>query len=106
MAIMRLWHGEVSLEKADDYEKFMVEKAAPDYGSVEGLQNLYFQRKDEETKAHFLLVTIWDSMESIKHFAGEKPELAKYYAEDDNFLLKKEKYTTMYDVFYQKRFDG
>lgn len=102
MAIMRLWHGEVPLEKADEYEQFMVEKAAPDYGSVDGLLKLYFQRKNEETTAHFLLVTIWDSLDSIKKFAGDEPELAKYYAEDDNFLLEKEKNTTMYDVFYEK----
>ena len=102
MSIMRTWHGEVPLEKADAYEKFMIQKAAPDYGSVAGLQNIYFQRRDEETKAHFLLVTIWDSMESIKQFAGNEPELAKYYAEDDDFLLSKEKNTTMYNIFYEK----
>ncbi len=102
MAIMRLWHGEVPLEKADEYEQFMVEKAAPDYASVDGLLKLYFQRRNEETTAHFLLVTIWNSMEAIKKFSGEQPELAKYYTEDDNFLLEKEKHTTMYDVFYEK----
>ena len=106
MTIMRLWHGEVAIEKADDYEKFMVEKAAPDYGSVEGLQNLYFQRKDEETKAHFLLVTIWDSMNSIKKFAGAEPELAKYYPEDDGYLLSKEKQVSMYEIFYQKEMEA
>jgi heme-degrading monooxygenase HmoA len=102
MSIMRLWHGEVPIEKANDYEKFMIEKAAPDYSSVSGLINLYFQRKDEETTSHFLLITIWDSIESIKKFAGEEPEIAKYYLEDDNFLLGKEKYTSMYNIFYQK----
>ena len=99
---MRLWHGEVSLEKADAYEKFMVERAAPDYGSVDGLLKLYFQRRDEESKAHFLLVTIWTSMDAIKKFAGANPELAKYYPEDDGFLLSKEKHSTMYDIFYEQ----
>ncbi len=102
MSIMRLWHGEVSLEKADAYEKFMIERAAPDYGSVEGLEKLYFQRRDEDSKAHFLLVTIWTSMDAIKKFAGENPELAKYYPEDDDFLLSKEKHSTMYDIFYEQ----
>ena len=104
MTIMRLWHGEVAIEQADEYEKFMIERAAPDYSSVDGLLNLYFQRKDEETKSHFLLVTIWDSLESVKKFAGAEPEIAKYYPEDDQFLLEKEKYSSMYDVFYQKEF--
>ena len=58
----------------------------PDYGSVKGLLKLYFTRRDEGDSAHFLLVTVWDSLESLKEFAGEKPELAKYYPEDDKFL--------------------
>jgi len=99
---MRLWHGKVSIEKADEYQQFMIDKAAPDYGSVDGLLKLYFQRRDEDTVAHFLLVTIWESMEAIKKFAGAQPELAKYYAEDEDFLLGKEKCVTMYDVFYDK----
>jgi len=98
---MRLWHGEVAIEKADEYEKFMIDRAAPDYGSVEGLIKLYFQRKDEEKKAHFLLVTLWDSINSVKKFTGDNPELAKYYPEDDDFLLEKEKYVSMYKVFYE-----
>lgn len=102
MAIMRLWHGEVAIQKADEYEKFMVDRAAPDYASVDGLLKLYFQRRDKDDIAHFLLVTIWDSLESIKKFAGVRPELAKYYPQDDDFLLKKEKHTSMYEVFYEK----
>ena len=104
MAIMRLWHGEVAADKADEYEKFMIERAVPDYSSVAGLLNLSFQRKDEADKSHFLLVTIWDNLDSIKQFAGDDVELAKYYPEDDGFLLSKEKYTTMYDIFYQKKY--
>lgn len=102
MSIMRLWHGEVALEKADAYERFMVERAAPDYGSVDGLLKLYFQRRDDKSKAHFLLVTIWTSMDAIKRFAGANPELAKYYPEDDDFLLSKEKHSTMYNIFYEQ----
>ncbi len=101
MTIMRLWHGKVAIERADDYEKFMVERAAPDYGSVDGLIKLYFQRKNEPKVAHFLLVTIWDSLTSVEKFAGEEPNLAKYYPEDDDFLLEKEKYTSMYETFYE-----
>ncbi len=102
MAIMRLWHGKVSKEKAYDYEKLMIDKAVPDYSSVDGLLKLYFQRKDEKEITHFLLVTIWDGIESIKKFAGPEPEIAKYYPEDDEYLLEKEKYTTMYEVFYEQ----
>ncbi len=78
MTIMRVWHVEAAIKKADEYEKFMIEKAAPDYGSADGLLKLYFQRRNEKKIAHFLLVTIWDSLESIKKFVGAELELAKY----------------------------
>jgi len=103
---MRLWHGEVALEKADAYQQFMIERAAPDYSLIEGLINLSFTRKDDVDRSHFLLVTQWDGMESIRKFAGEQPELAKYYLEDDDFLLEKEKYVDMYETFYQKEYQN
>lgn len=100
--IVRLWHGRVPLSKADEYAEFMKERAAPDYGSVEGLQKLHFLRRDEGDVAHFLLITFWDSMESVKKFAGEQPEIAKYYPEDDAFLLEKEETSVMYEIFYEQ----
>ena len=38
---MRLWHAEVAIEKADDYERFMIERAAPDYSSDVFYQSEY-----------------------------------------------------------------
>lgn len=101
MTFMRTWHGEVPLHKADAYEQFMIERAAPDYGSVKGLLQIFFQRRDEGEVAHFLLVTFWDSMESMKRFAGERPEIAKYYPEDEEYLLGKEEFSTIYRTFYK-----
>jgi len=100
MAVVRIWHGKVPIEKADDYERFLIDRAAPDYTS-DGLQKLYFLRRNEDAIAHFLLITIWDSLESIKKFVSE-PEIAKYYPEDDEFLLEKEKYVSLYEVFYER----
>jgi heme-degrading monooxygenase HmoA len=100
--IVRLWHGRTDISKADEYAEFMVERAAPDYGSVEGLKKLYFLRRIDGGVVHFLLVTLWDSMESVKKFAGEYPEKAKYYPEDDSFLLEKEETSALYEVFFEK----
>jgi len=100
--IVRMWHGRVDASKAEDYTEFMKERAAPDYSSVGGLQKLLFLRKIETDVAHFLLVTYWDSMKSVKKFAGDQPEKAKYYPEDDQFLLEKEETSTLYEVFYEK----
>ena len=49
-----------------------------------------------------MLATLWDSIESVKKFAGEHPEIAKYYPEDDSFLLEKEETSDLYEVFFEK----
>ncbi len=100
--IVRMWHGRVDSSKSDEYAEFMKQRAAPDYASVDGLQKLLFLRKNEKDVAHFLLVTYWNSMESVKKFAGEQPERAKYYPEDDQFLLEKEESSALYEVFYEQ----
>ena len=100
--IARLWHGRTSISKADEYAEFMKERAVPDYGSVDGLEKLYFLRRLDGDTAHFLLVTLWDSIESVKKFAGEHPEKAKYYPEDDSFLLEKEETVDLYQVFFAR----
>ncbi len=98
--IVRTWHGRTKLSDADAYEAFMVERAAPDYGSVKGLKQLFFTRRDEGGIAHFLLITVWDSMDAVKAFAGDDPAKAKYYPEDDQYLLEKEDCSLNHRVFF------
>jgi len=100
--VVRTWHGRTRLSDGDEYEAFMKERAAPDYGSVKGLKNLLFTRRNEADVSHFLLVTVWDSIDSVMKFAGENPEIAKYYPEDDDFLLEKEEYSHNYHVFHSQ----
>jgi heme-degrading monooxygenase HmoA len=97
--ILRTWHGRTMLSDAEKYAEFMSERAAPDYASVPGLLRAIFTRRDDEKTAHFLLVTIWTDIESVKEFAGSDPSKAKYYEEDDIFLLEKEESSLNHVVF-------
>ncbi len=99
--ILRTWHGRTKLADADAYEKFMIERAAPDYKSIPGLKQLYFTRRDEGEVAHFLLVTLWDNMDAVEAFAGADPSKAKYYPEDDQYLLEKEDSSLNHRIFWQ-----
>ncbi len=80
----------------------MIERAAPDYGSVDGLMHLYFTRRDEGDVAHFLLVTLWRDMEAVKAFAGDDPAKAKYYPEDHKYLLELEACSLNHQVFHEE----
>ncbi len=86
--IVRIWAGRVLPEKADTYEQFLRERAIPDYTSVQGNLGGIILRRDEQNHVEFIIITFWNSIDSIKAFAGENYEKAKYYKEDKEYLLE------------------
>lgn len=83
-----MWHGVTLRSKADAYTAFLERRAIPDYRSVPGNLSVAVLRRDEAHVSHFMTVTHWESEESIRAFAGENLLTAKYYPEDQSFLLE------------------
>ena len=86
--ITRVWHGTTLAQDADAYLEYLRQTGIKDYKSTPGNLNAQIWRRIEADKAHFWTVTAWDSFESIKKFAGEDFEKARYYPEDKVFLLE------------------
>ncbi|MEP7164550.1 MAG: antibiotic biosynthesis monooxygenase [Ferruginibacter sp.] len=97
--IARIWHGRTDRSKSGDYSKFLLEVAIPDYTKTKGFKGLSFLRSIKEGEAHFKLITYWENLDTIKNFAGQDFEKAKYYPEDKNFLLEFEAHVEHYEVF-------
>jgi heme-degrading monooxygenase HmoA len=96
--IARTWHGAVPADKADAYHEYLLESGVPDYQRTPGNRGVYVFRRVEGETAHFLLLTLWDSLDAIRAFAGPDVERAKYYPEDEAFLMELEPSVTHYDV--------
>ena len=47
------------------------------------------------------MLTLWDSMDAIRRFAGDEPERARYYPEDSEYLLELEPFVEHYEVAWQ-----
>ena len=71
----------------DAYASFLEQRAIADYRSVAGNLGVEILRRDEDEVTHFLTVTHWESEECIRAFAGSEPLKAKYYPEDQGYLL-------------------
>ncbi len=97
--IARIWHGRTRIEDYGEYTDLMKSKAIPDYKGTKGFIDLTFLRRIEDDIAHFTLITFWGNMEVIKNFAGEEFDKAKYYPEDEKFLLEFEERVIHYEVF-------
>lgn len=96
--IARAWHGVVPSAKADAYMDYLNRTGIPDYKSTEGNRGVYVLRRVEDDKTHFLLISLWDSYDAIRKFAGDDIEKAHYYDEDTEFLLELEPKVIHYDV--------
>lgn len=96
--IVRMWHGRVPASKAKAYREFVTGRAIPDYQSVKGNISVHVLERTEGDVTHFMTLTFWKDLESIKAFAGEAVETAKYYPEDQDFLLEFEPTVVHYEV--------
>ncbi|MTH18015.1 antibiotic biosynthesis monooxygenase [Flavobacterium sp. LC2016-01] len=97
--IARIWHGKTKLEDYEVYTEFMITTAIPDYEKTTGFVKLSFLRNIKNNEGRFTLITYWENLEVIKNFAGEDFEKAKYYPEDEQFLLEFEEHVEHFEVF-------
>jgi heme-degrading monooxygenase HmoA len=98
--IARLWHGKTPVSRSDAYLAFLVRTGIPDYKKTPGNRGAQILMRREGEVAHFLLISMWESMEAIRGFAGPEPERAKYYAEDPEYLLEMEPNVVHYEVAF------
>ena len=96
--IARTWHGVTPAEKADAYYDYLEASGVKAYRATVGNLGVYVFRRIEGDRAHFLLVSLWDSYESIRAFAGDDLEKARYFPKDREFLLEFEPKVAHYDV--------
>ncbi len=97
--IARIWNGKTKVSDFDAYTEFLIQKAIPDYKKTKGFIKLSFLRRKEGNVAYFTLITYWENLEVIKNFAGKDFNKAKYYKEDQQFLLEFNKDVLHFEVF-------
>lgn len=96
--IARMWHGRVPAEKTEAYRRYLEATGLPDYRATPGNRGVLVLERGEGAVTHFLLVSYWDSKDAIRAFAGDDIERARYYPEDEEFLLELEPNVTHYEV--------
>jgi heme-degrading monooxygenase HmoA len=86
--ILRRWWGRIRTPDREAYLDYVLETGAGDYDKTAG--NLGYQvltRDRGDGTTDITTLSWWESMEAIRKFAGPEPELARYYGDDDRFLV-------------------
>ena len=68
--IARHWRGWTEVQDADAYESLLKDKALPRLKDIEGYQGGYVFRSDGQLEVEFVVLNFFDSLESVRRFAG------------------------------------
>jgi heme-degrading monooxygenase HmoA len=74
--ISRQWRGLARAARAHDYITHLKSETFPKLVRIPGFISASILRRDLPAGVEFLIVTQWESLEAIKRFAGDDPEVA------------------------------
>jgi heme-degrading monooxygenase HmoA len=74
--ISRLWHGWTTRDNADAYENLLRKEVLPGIHRVRGFKGAHLLRRDLPDEVEFVTITLFDSLDAVKEFAGEDYEVA------------------------------
>jgi len=96
--IARIWRGTTAADRAQEYLVYLRKTGLADYASTPGNRGVQVLLRTRDDRTLFTVISFWDSLEAIKGFAGEDPDVAHYYPEDDEYLLDREPYVEHHEV--------
>jgi uncharacterized damage-inducible protein DinB/heme-degrading monooxygenase HmoA len=96
--IARSWDGLTPAAKADEYTDYVRRTGVSELAATDGNLGVYLLRREEGDRARFRVLSLWESMDGVRRFAGEDAEKARYFPEDARFLLSPATNVELFEV--------
>jgi heme-degrading monooxygenase HmoA len=96
--IARIWRGAVRQEDGDVYEQYIRETGVAEYKATAGNLGVTMMRRQVGDRTEFMLLSLWESLDAVKAFAGEDYEKGVYYSEDDRYLVERDEKSSHWEV--------
>jgi heme-degrading monooxygenase HmoA len=86
--IARLWRGYSTPEKANGYRVILLRQILPHINKSQGYGGSFVLERTINGEVEFLIITLWESMDAVRQFAGPKYERAVIHEEAAAFLTR------------------
>jgi catechol 2,3-dioxygenase-like lactoylglutathione lyase family enzyme/heme-degrading monooxygenase HmoA len=96
----RLWRGRVRPQLLDEYRQYVAATGLADYANTDGNRGAFAFTAPRARHGDVLTISLWESLDAIARFAGEPVEKARYYDEDERFLLDFPEWVEHFDVTF------
>jgi heme-degrading monooxygenase HmoA len=100
--IARLWRGYSTPEKANGYRVILLRQILPHINKSDGYGGSFVLERQSNDEIEFLIITLWESMDAVRQFAGPKYERAVIHEEAAAYLTRYDKESLHY-TFYENK---
>lgn len=98
--IARTWRGSTRVEDADTYLEYLHRTGLAAFRATPGNRGAAVFRRIADGRAQFVLVSLWESIEAVRRFAGEDEHRAVFFPEDERYLVGRDLHVDHFDVVY------
>ena len=99
--IVRLWRGLAPASTAGAYQEHAAQTVFPSLSQLDGHRGAWLLRREVEGQTEFLVMTLWDSHDSVKAFAGDDVSTAIVEPEGRAALSRFDDFATHYEVAFR-----
>jgi len=105
--IARIWHGVTKACDSDAFLGYIRQTGEKAYRETEGNTAVLILRRAENDTADFLLISLWNSLDAVKNFAGDDYEKAVYlFPGDEKYLIELEPNVAHYEAILNPDLQG
>ncbi len=99
--IARIWKGRAIPAKAPAYFRHVTETVFPSLAKLAGHRGAWLLRREAEEQIEFIALTLWDSVDAIKAFAGDDISVAIVEPEGRAALAAFDNFASHYEVAFK-----
>jgi heme-degrading monooxygenase HmoA len=96
--IGRIWRGRTKKEHAEAYAQVVRDTGLADISREKGNLGAWLLRRVDGDQAEFVLITLWGSLDEVRNYIGSDVDKARYYPEDDPYLIDRDEYSLNYEL--------
>lgn len=74
--IARTWRGRATREHAPAYVEHFRHTLLPHFAALPGYRDAYLLQRQSDDGVELTAITLWESMDAVRDFAGDDPEVA------------------------------
>jgi heme-degrading monooxygenase HmoA len=101
--IARIWRGRTLASRADEYEAYLFASGISRVRATPGNRGVTVLRREDGRETEFLVISIWDSLEAVKRFAGKDFDKAVILDRDRQYLIEVEPTVRHYAIEKEER---